>query len=376
MFTSPSSSLTVNIVLSPSPSWHDTHLFWRLALKVGPSSLVRGGRCALSFISLYITPPIVASGPAGIQNIPSNILLCHIVTGWAASIAINFSTKTYCNSNQYLGSIDTAYCMSTWILHKYWILHILYLFLSQCACNDNEWWCNLAIPDSILTGLTWLITTVVSGSLHQGSLSHRDTLVLKSMNVFTASWSSKKTFKVSNLLDYTWYIPWMRGNYLIFTDIAFIFSEIFLSLLFSKQNKSNKWNRKVGSRGSSRNTFQVIKSPVVQTYRFTSKYSIYESESDAGDGTLIVSQFSSESCVYCAWGCSGRTPRRWRGSSCRGQGGQTWTCGDWSNNTPHAPHRPGDTGASWELTPGSWLPDLNRIIVTMCVLSLIVENNK
>ena len=206
MFTSTSSSLTVNLILSPSPSWHDIHLFWRLALKVAPSSSVRGGRWRAQLYFTWYHPSHCGqcSVPAGIQNILSNILLCHIVTGWAASIAINFSTKTYCNSNKYLGSIYTACQHKYYINNKYWIAHILSLFLSQCACNDNEWWCNLAIPDSILTGLTWLITTVVSGSLHQGSLSHRDTLVLKSMNVFTASWSSKKPFKVSNLFDYTW----------------------------------------------------------------------------------------------------------------------------------------------------------------------------
>mgnify|MGYP006864174546 CR=1 FL=1 len=179
-------------------------------------------------------------------------------------------------------------------------------------------------------------------------------------------------------------IPWMRCNYLILIFLTCWHSFYQYSshivwvtqLLFSKQNKSRKWNRKVGSRGSSRNTFQVIKSLVVQTYKFTSKYSIFESESDAGDGTSIVSPLSSECCFYWAWGCSGCSPRSWRGSSCRGQGDQAWTCDGWSNNTPHPPHRPCDTGSNWELTPGRWLPDPNRIIVTMCVLNTTAENNK
>ena len=108
MFTAASSSLTVNLILSPSPSWHDVHLFWRLVLKVVPSSSVRGSRWRSQLYFTLYHPAIVARVPAGIQNIPSNILLCHIVTGWAASIDINFRTKTYCNSNRYLVSIYTA----------------------------------------------------------------------------------------------------------------------------------------------------------------------------------------------------------------------------------------------------------------------------
>ena len=192
--------------------------------------------------------------PAGIQNIPSNILLCHIVTGWAASIAINFSTKAYI-----VIPMDIWYPTNTACQHQYcrnteYPMHVLYLFLSLSACNDNECWCNLAIPDNILTGLTWLITTQ-SGSLHQASQSHRDNLDLKSMNVFTASWSSKKPFKVSHLFDYTWtwcfsfnLLPWMRHNYSDFPPAEYHSHNL-------KQNKSNKWNRKVCSRGSSRNIF-------------------------------------------------------------------------------------------------------------------------
>ena len=101
----------------------------------------------------------------------------------------------------------------------------------------------------------------------------------------------------------------------------------------------------------------------------TSKYLIYDKlHTDVGDDTLIVSQFSSSRYSQWVWGWPGCRPPSWRGSSSRDQGGQAGTGDSWSSSTPHHLCRPGDKPSGWELTPGSWLPDLSELweVMMMC----------
>ena len=197
MFTFVSNSLNVNPL-----TWHDIHLFWRLILKVAPSSSASGRWFSQLYFPLY-HPIYCGRVPAGIQNIQSNILHCHIVTGWAAP-AINchqLQDKIHNVIPLNIQWLSSACHFSKLQRQKHfylcWFRQTEFVSLSVCVmCNDNEFWCNLPIPDIIWTPLTWLITTVVSASLHHGSLSPHDTLVLKSMNVFSFMivWSKQKGF--------------------------------------------------------------------------------------------------------------------------------------------------------------------------------------